>query len=94
MRLGDQLPGGGTVGYVPTGNLPREHRRGIEIQAAPWHYRWDGAHHPRRCVLCWVERVAVALRIAHYEDDPPRPQRPANTDWHPERLPEDPDRSA
>jgi hypothetical protein len=82
------------VGYVPTDNLPSDTPRGLEIQSAPTHWRFDRPHKPRRCVLCWVERLAVALGVAHYEDDPPRPQRPANTDWHPERLPQDPDRSA
>jgi hypothetical protein len=48
---------------------PRPHLRGIEIQSAPWHYRWDGAHHPKRCLLCFVERWAIRLKLAHYEPD-------------------------
>lgn len=44
-------------------------RRGIEIQAEPWHYRWDKPHHPRRCLLCRLERLAVRLGFAHYEPD-------------------------
>lgn len=52
-----------------TDTTPR--RSGIEIQVAPWHSRWDKPHYPRRCVLCWVERIAVGLGFAHFEPDVP-----------------------
>lgn len=51
----------------------RTKRKGLEIQMEPWHYRWaipgEPRHHPKRCVLCWVERLAIALRFAHLEED-------------------------
>lgn len=49
--------------------LGDERLEGLEIQSAPWHWRWDRAHNPRRCALCWLERLAVKLGLAHVEPD-------------------------
>jgi hypothetical protein len=46
-----------------------ERQRGLVIQAAPWHWRWNELHHPKRCVLCRIERLAIRLHLAHYEVD-------------------------
>lgn len=50
-----------------------ERQRGLVIQSEPSHWRWQGdphgPHHPRRCLLCWAERVAVRLGLASYEED-------------------------
>lgn len=43
-------------------------RQGLIIQSAPTHWRWDKPHHPRRCLLCWGERLAVLLGLASYEE--------------------------
>ena len=43
--------------------------KGIYLQIEPTHWRWDKPHHPKRCVLCWVERIGVRLGILKIEDD-------------------------
>jgi hypothetical protein len=46
-----------------------ERQRGLIIQSAPSHWRWNELHHPKRCAFCWLERIAIRLHLAHYEDD-------------------------
>lgn len=46
-----------------------ERQRGLIIQSAPSHWRWNALHHPKRCAFCWLERIAVRLHLAHYEED-------------------------
>lgn len=49
--------------------ITRIRQRGLIIQSEPSHWRWNALHHPKRCLLCWAERLAVRLHLAHYEED-------------------------
>lgn len=42
---------------------------GLIMQIEPTHWRYDRGHKPRWCLLCWVERLYVSLRIAKIEED-------------------------
>jgi hypothetical protein len=42
-------------------------KRGIYIQNSPTHWRWDKAHNPWLCVLCWVERIGLRIGLLHDE---------------------------
>lgn len=41
----------------------------MTLQTAPSHWTWTRLHNPRRCLLCWTERLAVRFGLAKFEED-------------------------